>query len=538
MASGAKPYFQENWFAVVFLAACFGVGYLLFRFLMPPVDMSSSAIQTVAMAKLFAQNRFVDAFTHFNQPPIYALLQSFIIRFEHTTELPRLVHSFHQLNMVLYFISIVLVHIFISRQIAKPYTFIITALYTVAPSTLDMAWTIGPQMAYMVLSMAALWAVDYSLSQSSAMAGQITRGELVLCGSFLALGILTQQVGYMVVVAFFFVMLKRFGLKHSATVLAALMLIISPFIGRDLFHVIRKPQPYVASSAALLSTASNQGIFKTLQRYADNLLLSVANDAVGNLNLSPLETLNGGKQDGIPNQIGIGKQPWGRWALGIIAIIGAAYGLYRYTGIGTLYLCTYVLTALVLLPHANLPLAPVLPLLLLYLYYGMLRTGEWMKRLNLPITHIAIPVLTVWIALCAVSTHVSQMSEAKVGRYHRPKVRYMNTAEAPQNRLEVAQTEAAHRRAMDWLKAHTEPDAKVAIPRPEAVSVLNSQQKDQDSALARELSQYDYLVEENAGAITSLRKKRGALVKGHGLNLVYEDVPGRIRIWEVKPSAQ
>jgi hypothetical protein len=395
-------------------------------------------------------------------------------------------------------------------------------------------------MAYMVLSMGALWAVDHSLSQSSAMAGQITRGELVLCGSFLALGILTHQVGYVMVLAFFFVMLKRFGLKHSATVLAALMLIISPFIGRDLFHVIRKPQAYVASSLALVKTANNHGIFKTLQRYADSMLLSVANDAVGDLNLSPLDSLNDGSSKRVSGRIGIGRQTWGRWALGVVALIGAAYGLYLYTGIGTLYLCAYVFTTLVALPRAGLTLAPVLPLLLLYLYYGMIRTGEWMKRLNLPIARIAIPALTVWILLCTLSAHLTQLGEAKVGKYHRPQVRYMNTANTPQNRLEEAQKNAAHHRAMDWLKAHTEPDAKVAIPRPEAAGALTGKEKagSQQAALAKELSKYDYLVEENAGEISSLRQKRGGLVKSHGMNLVYEDVPGRIRIWEVKPSTQ
>ncbi|HEY9745146.1 MAG TPA: hypothetical protein V6C99_02895 [Oculatellaceae cyanobacterium] len=540
MASGSKAYFQEAWFALVFLCACLGVGFLLFYFLMPPVDMSQEAVHAVAMAKLFAENRFLDAFTRFNQPPIYPLLLSCVIRAMHTTELPRLIQGFHQLNLGLYFASILLTYFFLSRQIRKPYTFIITALYTIAPATIGMAWDIGPYMTYTVISLAALIAVDYSLSQSSAMAGQITRGELVLCGSLLALSMLTHQAGYMVVIAFFFVMLKRFGLKHSATVLASLMLLISPFIGRDLFYVIRKPQPYLESSVSLIKSASDKGIFRTTQHYADRLLFSVAHHAVGDLNLSPLDKLDNSKSN-IPNRIGISYQTWGRWTLGLIAIIGAIYGLYQYTGIGTLYLCAYVFTALVLFPQAGFSLAPVLALLLLYLYYGMLRTGEWMKRLGIPITRYAASCLTVWILLCTITTHFSQSGSSPTAQsQQRPKIIYMNTSLEPQTRLEEAQKAAARKRAMSWLKAHTEPSAKVAIPRPEAAKLLTGEAGSpaQQEAFQKELANYNYLVEENATEISSLRKKRGGLLQTKGLQLVYEDVPGRTRIWEIKQDMQ
>jgi hypothetical protein len=541
MPSGGKPYFEETWFELLFMGGCFLSAYLLFQMLMPSVAMSGDTVQTVAMAKLLAEGRLIDAFMRFNQPPVYPMLLAGVIKLENTIDLPRLVTAFQGLNLCLYFLSIALVNYFIRRQIRKPYSFVITALYALAPGTLDMAWNIGPQMAYMALSVSALIAIDYSLSKESAEGGQISRGELLMICLLVAVAILTQQMGYMLLIAFFFIMLKRFGLKKSALVLALLLLCISPFIGRDVFYVVRRPQQYVAPSATIVKTASQQGLLKTVQAYTDHMLATVTQHAVGDLNLSSLDQTSQKAQQSLVSHVDITHQPWGRWLLGMLAIIGVLYGLYQYTGVGSLYLSAYLITAIVLLPSSRLDLTPILPLILFYLYFGVMRTGEWMKRLHLPVSKVIGPALTVWILLCTFSTHLAQMGGAaptqRLQAAHEPQVVYMSTAKKPENRLQEAQTISAHRRAMDWLKAHTPENAKIAIPRPEAAALVSkkNQSAAEQASFRKALGGYDYLVEEGAAQITPMRTKPGVFSE-RGLQLVYEDAPGRIRIWQVKPS--
>lgn len=535
-----RPYHEETWFEILFIAGSFFVGFMLFKGLMPPIEMGPDAIQTVAMAKLFSEGRILDAFARFNLPPVYPLLMALVIKIKHSTELPKLVDGFHTLNLILYFLSIGLVHFFVRRQIPKPYTFIITGLYVLAPATLGMVWAINPQMIYMVLSMASLIAIDISLSKESALGGQLSRGEIILCGVCMGLSILSWQVGYTLLVAFFFVTVKRFGLKKSGLILSVIILCLSPFIGRDLFYVLRSPQPYVGPTVSIVESMANQGFFRTVEAYADRIIVNVTDHALGDLNLASVDHLAHTPKSSGPSRIDVEQKPWVRWVIAIVAITGAIYGLYQYTGIGTLYLCTYVVTALALLPNAGLDLAPVLPLLLFYLYFGLLRMGQWFQKLDMPLlTKIAVPVLTGWILLATFTSHLSLFRSGGHRKIngHKPKIMYMSTAKDPETRLQQAQTGSAHRRAMDWLKEHTEPDAKVATPRPEAMSRLTGTdgKKAPDEAeqkqLQSELGQYNYLVEEGASKISPAQAN-----KGNGLKMVYEDVPGKIRIWQVNPS--
>lgn len=540
MAGSGTPYHEENWFEVLFVATCLFVGFLLFKGLMPPVEMSQDAIQTVAMAKLFSEGRILDAFSRFNLPPIYPMLMALVIKLKHTTELTRLIDGFHTLNLILYFISSGLVYFFVRRQIPKPYTFIITALYAVAPATLGMAWSISPQMVYMTLSMASLIVVDISLSKESAMGGELSRGEIIVCGICLGLSILSWQVGYMLLAAFFFVNIKRFGLKKSALILSVIILCLSPFIGRDLFYVARSPQPYFGPSANILQSMAQQGFFRTVETYADRIVINVTDHALGDLNLASVDRLARTPSSTGPSRIDVEQKPWVRWLIACVAIVGAVYGLYQYTGIGTLYLCTYVVTALALLPSANLTLAPVLPLLLFYLYFGLLRMGQWFQRLDMPLlTKVAVPVLTAWILLATITSHLSLFRSGgnHPFKQHTPKIMYMSTAKSSESRLETAQSLSAHRRAMDWLKAHTDPGDKVATPRPGALNRLTGGGKkekpdtESEKQLQSELGQYNFLVEEGAAKISPARTNQAK-----GLKMVYEDVPGKIRIWQVKPT--
>jgi len=539
-----KPYYLETWFEPAFAVACLVVMFLMFHGLMPSVDMNDNVIQTVSMAKLFSEGRFADAFSRFNMPPVYPLLLALVIKIRHTTELPRLLESFQTLNLILAMISAGLVHYFVRRQLAKPYVYIVTGLYVLAPSTMMMAWSLSPQMTYMVFSMATLIAIDVSLSKESVLGGELSKGEIILCGAFLGLSVLSWQVGYLMMLAFMCVMLKRFGLKKSFQVTAGIMLCISPFIGRDIFYAVRSPQDYTASANSIMRSVHEQGVINTVGEYADNIMLNLANSAIGDINLSSLDRIAQTPKATAPNRIGFTERPWLRWLIGLVAMVGAFYGLSQYTGVGAFYMCIFVITAMALLPSANLPIGLVIPLLIFYLYCGMLKTGEWMHRLDMPLlTRIAAPVLTIWIVLCTLTSHLSRVGGHSVPLpstevAHAPKVMYMSTPQQPETRLEEAQTTSAQRRAMDWLKDHAKGSARVGAARPEAASMLaedkNATPEDKaarQKALTDELGQYDYLVEEGAAKLTPAKA-----VAAKGMKMVYEDVPGKIRIWKVRPS--
>lgn len=541
----SKTYFEETWFELIFVAGCFVVAYLLFQGLMPPVGMSDATIQDVAMAKLFAEGRILDAFMHFSQSPGYPILLALLIKAWHTVDLYRLTDAALQLNLGLYLASIGLVYAFIRRQIRKPYVFIITALYVVAPATLGMAWTLGPAMAYLTFSMAALVAIDQLMGRETAESGQISRGELLLCGALMGFSILLKPVGYLLLVAFFLIMLKRCGLKKSALALSMVVLCLSPFVGRDLYTVLRQPDPYLQSSVKLVESARQQGMVATVRQYADDAVRNITQQAVGELNLSLLGSERPGSR---LHRIGVGHQPWGRWILGSLAILGTLYGLYLYTGVGSLYLAGHLLAALVLLPEAEIGLASASPLILFSLYFGVMRVGEWMKKLHLPVSRIASPALTVWILLCTLSNHWGQASvpalaptpslpastqAAHAAAAPEPRVVYMSTVKKPESRLEKAQLTSARRRALNWLDHNTPQDARVAIPRPEAAARLAREMESGDTSgpMRRELGGYDYLVEEAANELAPI----GAdVTQTRGLKLVYEDLPGKIRIWQIQ----
>lgn len=539
MSAGAKPYYLETWFEFVFLAGCVALGYLLYKGLMPAIEINAETIQTMAMAKLFADGRWIDAFSRFNMPPIYPLLQALVIKIKHTTDLPRLIDGFQLINLICYALSVGLVHYFVRRQIHKPYIFAITALYALSPLTLNMAWTLDPQMAYMVLSMATLLVIDVSLSKDSALGGQLSRGEIILCGALLGLSILTRQVGYTLLIGFFFILIKRFGLKKSLSVVGTIMLCLSPFVGRDLFYAARSPESYIGNSTQLLRQAGRHGVLRIVESYADQAVFTIANHTIGNLNLSSLDEVAQTPKRSGPSQIEISKKPWGRWLLAFIAITGAIYGLYQYTGVGTLYLCTYTLTALVLVPQTGLLLSPVLPLLLFSLYYGISRTGQWLKPLHISSSKILAPALTCWISLCSFTTHLAQArgvfgNPNAAGLDHTPRLMYMNTATEPENRLEEEQTKTSHRKAMDWLQEHTPSTARLGRPTQDVASLSHEESKEAQEQWKNELGQYDYLLEEGASKLVPMKGKNAH--SPSGLKLVYEDVPGRIRIWQVNPT--
>jgi hypothetical protein len=560
-----RPYYQEDWFEYGFIGACFMVGYLLFKGLMPYDTVSTDTIQNLAMAKLFADNRWLEAFSQFNLPPIYPLLMALVIKSRHTTDLPMLLSSFQMLNLFLYGISIILVHYFVRRQIEKPYIFAITALYALAPPTLNMLWSLDSQMAYMVASMATLYAIDYALSPDSHLGGLLSQRELEFCGSMIGLSILTHQLGYLLLLAFFAILYKRFGVRKGLSVLGTLLLCLSPFIGRDVFGAIRTSDTYFASSRMFFQQANRYGFINATEDYADRVVYAIAHQAVGNLNLTTLDRVAPSRsQPTGPNRIALARTTWARWLLAILAITGAGYALYLYTGVGTLYLCIYTLTALVFLPQYNLSLAPVLPLLLFSLYFGILKAGDWSRPMNIPAARILGTVLTGWILLCSFSEHLAHARGGLSGMIRRAqtgKIMYMNTSRKPENRLEVAQTDSAHRRVNDWLKKHTETsstDLQETDETPRKRRGRNKGREDYIDLSADEgegesdvvtltgedgkpgggrwtfgPEQSDYIVEENSNRITPLEKS-GVPPSRRGLKLVYEDVQGRIRIWQIR----
>ena len=536
-----RPYYQEPWFEYAFLGGCFFIGYLLFKGLMPPFNVNGDIVQTLAMARLLAEGRWLDAFMQFNMPPVYPILLAIVIKARHSMDLRLLVDGFYMLNFTLYMSSVVLVYYFVRRQIHKPYIFAITALYALSPFTFDMIWALDAKMTYMVLSMATLLAIDISISQTSALGSYLSRKEFSICGSLLGLSILTLQVGYALLAAFLCILVKRLGLQRSLSTIGMLLLFLSPFVGRDIFCALRRPEPFVAPTMSALRDINRYGLVDMVRLYADRSVNTIADNTVGNLNLRSYDEVVSASNPSGPSSIDISQKSWARWLLAILAITGAVYGLYLYTGVGTIYLCIYTITTLVLLPFHSMPLVLVLPLLLFCLYYGIYRTADWFRPLHFSSAKILGPLLTVWILLCSFSAHLADAHGGGASLFRKatsrqaPHLMYFNVAHKPEGRLEEAQTETSHRRASDWLKKHLSPVRKRAIELKQAVKEKTVAQPSQDDETADDSGRYDYLVEESDNKLTSTNPP-GMSPSTHGLQLVYEDAPGKIRIWRINPD--
>jgi hypothetical protein len=557
-----RPYHEEDWFEYALLGVCFLIGYLLFRALMPAATVSMETWHVLTMAQLFSEGRVFEAFAGTNIPPICPLLMGVIIKARHAIDPPTQIENFKMLNLALYGISIAQVHYFVRRQIEKPYAFAVTVLYALAPPTLNMLWSLDSQMTYMVVSMATLMTIDYALSPGSELGGWLSQKEVEVCSIMLWITILTHQVGYTLLLAFFCILFKRFGFSKSLSVVGTILLFLSPFIARDLITVARTYKVYTAPSEALIHQTKSRGPLKVIQAYADHSSYALADRTIGTLNLTSLDRRAATvSQPSGPNRVNIANYNWIRWVLAGLATMGAVYGLTLYTGIGTSYLTIYVMTALVFLPHFNISLAPVLPLLLFCLYFGVRQLGIWFQNSQVPVARFLSNILTGWILLCSLSEHMAHAQGGFSGmlqNMHRQRVIYMSTAHPPANRLDAAQNASAHRRVNEWLNQHALRSQKSreeklvdsVAPLPladgrsikavddtvvettvdsEGLAAGSSGTNTQGWSFAPEQS--DYLVEENSRHIRPLAK--GSSPASRGLKLVYEDVRGHIRIWQV-----
>jgi hypothetical protein len=547
-----KPYHEEDWFEYALLGACFLLGYLLFRALMPDATVSMETWNVLTMGELFSEGRFYEAFAGSNIPPLCPLLMALLIKLRHAFDPPSQIECFKILNLVLYGVSIAQVHYFVRRQIEKPYAFAITALYALAPPTLNMLWSLDSQMTYMVVSMATLMTIDWALSPGSELGGWLSQKEVEVCSLMLGLTILTHQIGYALLLAFFCILAKRFGFSKSLSVIGVILLFLSPFIGRDLISAVRSYQTYTGPSQTLIGQTKRRGPLKVIQLYADRSSYALAKQTIGTLNLSSLDRQAASVPNpSAPNSFNVANFNWVRWMLAGLAVMGAVYGLTLYTGIGTSYLTIYVLIALVLLPHFNISLAPVIPLLLFSLYFGVRQLGVWFQDSPVPISRFLSNILTGWILLCSLSEHLALAQGGFSGmlkNMHRQRVIYMSTAQKPINRLDAAQDESAHRRVNAWLKRHSlhrrsrrdQEEQLVDSVQPLTLSDPKAANATPSSDSSKEISsetptvptpQSDFLVEENSQKLRPL--KQGSSPASQGLKLVYEDVHGHIRIWQV-----
>jgi hypothetical protein len=270
----------------------------------------------------------------------------------------------------------------------------------------------------------------------------------------------------------------------------------------------------------IMRSFSRNGVINTLQQQGNNVTHTLATQTVGDILLDPFEQND--RNPYISRKTTLMKRPWVRWVIGFVALVGAFYGLKQYTGLGSIYLSVYVISALVLLPRGFNPgIAPVLPLLLFYLYYGLMYTGNWMKQIEMPLLSKVIPpAITVWILLCTLSNHIGLAKSGYLHRFRQGGVAhliYLSTAKPARDRLQAAQKNTAHRRSQLWLQDRLRLSH---IPRSVPESSVNT--------LVFYGKPIDYLIMESNRKIRHPRKQYYK-----GLTLVYEDLSGRIQIWQV-----
>ncbi|MEM0951239.1 MAG: hypothetical protein AAGI66_03735 [Cyanobacteria bacterium P01_H01_bin.74] len=524
MSSSQSPFYQQTWFEPAFIGLCFLFLFSLFYFFMPTVHLEPQSAKMIAMAKMVASGHFLDAFSQFNIPPIMPMLMGGVIKLLRLSSLISIVEAFRVANFIFVLLSVVVIYFFIRRHLDKSFAFIITGITVIAPTTISMSWELSTVAVYAFLSISTLLVVDISLSKESAMGGQLSRGEIILCGAMLAVTILSWQVGYFLLLGFFIVCWRRFGFQKGLMVLSVILLSISPFIARDIYWVVKQPKVLLSPSLELVNTVEKKGPLKTLQLYADSVTQNLTATAIGDVDLDALHA-TGRHSTPFGHSVNLFEKPWVRWAVSVIAVIGAVFGLVQYTGLGSMYLSIYVIATLILLPKTfGLSIAPVLPLLFFYLYYGLIHTGQWMARLEMPLlSRIAPPVLSVWILVSTLSHHIGFAKHGYLTHSHlrqgTSRVIFLSTAKPSSDRLIKAQRGTAHRRVQQWLSR----TLKHGVPKNIRGQAVGSFY----------LKGYNpnYLVLESHNAIAqNLKEKRH---DWKGLKRVYQDKPGRIEVWQM-----
>ncbi len=540
-----RPYYTTWWFEWLVLLLCFAVGWLLWNQLDGLwAENANTSNQFIELARSMARGQGYTlpyAGSHvpyLNTPPLYPFLLSLIMLFFKTSQASALAGPFLALNMSLYGLSILLVYTFISNRIRRPYSFIITLLYTLSPMTLSAVKSMSPELLYLVLSLWAMVTIDKYFAKEP---HRIKRNHVVWACVTVVLALLTMNLGFALLASFFALTLYKIGTKRAFITMAIVLLIMTPWFLREGFHrtfsqvVPARFEHALAKNPAIINPSKHPGHFsRQMVHNADLVMAEITQSTLGSLDFRYLTHPTIQKMGINRWEFHFSDSPWIRWLLSGITLLGIMLGLSQYSGIGSLYLLSLITLSLFFPLEDSLSSFPVMPLKLFCLYNGMLWIANSLKSLHFPLGRVAIPILTMFILLNSANDYFLTLSKGEASNLS------LKNPIFNQKGLNPPVSEAAYLKAMRWLRANTPPTAHVVAENPRNVKLLSQrftrplQRSKAPSHVKRYMvQQTDYIVEEPNSPVSQAYLTPALEKYPQHFRLVYNDAHAQVRIWKV-----
>ncbi|MBK8189340.1 MAG: hypothetical protein IPK79_02720 [Vampirovibrionales bacterium] len=548
-ADKSQPFYASWWFDWVFIGLCFIAGWFLWDHISQHwIENAPLSNRFLELARSLASG---DGYTlthggihgpYLQTPPFYPALLALVMTLVGAVSGPELSDAFLALNLSLYLLSIVLTFAFLSRRIKKPYCFYITALYALSPLTLSAAQSMTPAMTYLICSLMALVFIDrYFVDRKVAIA----RWPLVWTCLWVVAALATKNLGLALLGAFVWMALTKLEFKQAATVVAIIALIMSPWLTRNMLYSSNDALTTVEvqgvedpeSRRAMLSPLrSSLGFGRQLWQNADALSADITDATLGTVRFEyvagPLL-----RETGFSDlRFRYAQVSWIRWGVALLALTGLGFSLYQFSGVTGIYAILFILTSLTLPLESSLSVAPVLPLLLFFLYTGLLWLAHGLEKiLQTRMAHIAFPVLTALIAINSLDGHLQAFardSGAATALGMQAVDEDQAVSLSPKNR---------YSRAIRWLRANTTQDVRLVAQSAEEIERYSGRRArppintESTEDLAQELLQRaDYIVEDRRSADAGASALSPAIQQiSPRLRLAFNDRRADLRIWQV-----
>jgi hypothetical protein len=526
---------ETGWFESAFLLGLLGLGYFLCQGLVHPflhpvldqtlyMELAESLLNGTGFSVMHEGQPVIDAV----HPPLYSLILSWVAGFSGKTHLSQWILPFKTLNMGFYLLSILLVYVFSNRNIRKPYGYLITLFYTLCPLTLSAATSIHPTLLFLNLILLALLAIDKGFVDKGE---GLTRFQLTFSCFWIVLALLTKNAGYALFLAFIPLCNHCLGFRTTLTTVLVILGLISPWMLREMYFRNVEHAPVFQTVSGVQKSLDPFENGHTLGMHAvyENALSfsqDLSQALLGGSQIDPSD-IQHTVQEKLPVDImmdSMGDTRWVTWGIMGLLFFGLVFAARANTSIGGLFLASFV--GMVLFFPVEKPpyyLLPILPLVVFYLFMGLMRFGDWLAQVKIPLNTVSIPALSCVFLISSV------MGILSMGKLQEQMSGYFK--------------ESGYLSAMKWIRKNTPSDAAFLSNRPgttyvyteRATSALrpaSALKRNRDIALNHLLTK-DYIVAEEKSPW--VRKTLQPLLEAHPeyFRLVFQEEGSLVNIWRV-----
>jgi hypothetical protein len=438
------------------------------------------------------------------------------------THLSQWILPFKTLNIGFYLLSIILVYVFSNRNIRKPYGYLITLFYALCPLTLSAATSIHPTLLFLDLIFLALLAIDKGFVDKGE---GLTKFQLTFACFWIVLAILTKNAGYALFLAFIPLCNHCLGFRTTLTTVLIIFGLISPWMLREMYFRNVEYAPKIQALSGVQNsldpfengqTLGMQAVYENTRDFSHDIVQTL----LGGSQIDPAE-IQHTVQEKLPLEMmmdSMGDTRWVTWGLMGLLFFGLVFAARSNTSIGGLFLASFV--GMVLFFPVEKPphyLLPILPLVLFYLFMGLMRFGDWLAQVKIPLNTVSIPAISCVLLIACVLGNLS------MGKRQEQMTGYFK--------------DSGYLSAMKWIRKNTPTNAAFLSSRPGTTYVYTerptSALKRNRAVVLNHLLSKDYIVAEEKSPW--VRKTLQPILESHpeSFRLVFQEEGSLVNIWRV-----